>query len=169
MWRVNTWISTLVSEVNLGKYCLLLISYSIVNEDAAVIKTLTKADMIEFYKHYIHPESPARAKIAIHLIAQGTAPSAVAATAASSADTAEKVTKNATTLIEKGISALGFSKTPSSDAPAEGATNGVKKDINGTTPIVITNVRAFKAGLQVSAGPIAVKDMSEFEDLDAKL
>lgn len=120
--------------------------------------------MIDFYKRYIHPESPARAKIAIHLIAQGTAPSAVAA----ASTTAEKTTKNATTLIEKGISALGLNKT-SSDAPSSETTNGVKKDINGTVPIAISDVRAFKASLQVSAGPVAVKDLSEFEDLDAKL
>jgi insulysin len=34
------------------------------------MKLLTKEDMVEFFNHYIHPRSPARAKLAIHLVAQ---------------------------------------------------------------------------------------------------
>lgn len=39
-------------------------------KDAAEIRLLTKADMVEFYKHFIHPESPYRAKLSVHLVAQ---------------------------------------------------------------------------------------------------
>ncbi|OIW34047.1 UCH-domain-containing protein [Coniochaeta ligniaria NRRL 30616] len=39
-------------------------------QDAAHIKPLTKADLIEFFSQYIHPKSPARAKLAIYLVAQ---------------------------------------------------------------------------------------------------
>lgn len=35
-----------------------------------MIKTLTKDDILAFYDHYIHPESAARAKLSIFLIAQ---------------------------------------------------------------------------------------------------
>ncbi|KAK4107000.1 hypothetical protein N656DRAFT_764192, partial [Canariomyces notabilis] len=38
--------------------------------DAAAIKPLTKADMIEYFNHYIHPCPPSRAKIAVYLEAQ---------------------------------------------------------------------------------------------------
>jgi insulysin len=34
------------------------------------MKLLTKADMIEFFDTYMHPKSPTRAKLAIHLVAQ---------------------------------------------------------------------------------------------------
>lgn len=44
-----------------------------------------------------------------------------------------------------------------------------KKEANGTTPYVITDVREFRSKLQISAGPQAVKHISEFEELDAKL
>ncbi|KAH6624653.1 Metalloenzyme, LuxS/M16 peptidase-like protein [Chaetomium sp. MPI-SDFR-AT-0129] len=39
-------------------------------QDAAHIKPLTKAEMIEFFNQYIHPNSPSRAKLAVYLEAQ---------------------------------------------------------------------------------------------------
>jgi insulysin len=38
--------------------------------DADHIKPLTKEDLIGFFNHYIHPESTARAKLAVYLVAQ---------------------------------------------------------------------------------------------------
>jgi len=35
-----------------------------------LIKPLTKAEMIEFFDHYMHPASPHRAKLAIYFVAQ---------------------------------------------------------------------------------------------------
>jgi insulysin len=106
--------------------------------------------MIEFYTHYIHPTSTHRAKIAVHLIAQGLAPPTVA-----------------TAVIEKGIQILGLNKTGKDEEDGEAVE--VKPEGNGTTPIVITDVREFKSRLQVSAGPQPVKHLSEFEELDSKL
>ena len=40
--------------------------------DAEEIELLTKADMIEFFNHYVHPKSKFRAKLAVHLVAQAT-------------------------------------------------------------------------------------------------
>jgi insulysin len=40
---------------------------------------------------------------------------------------------------------------------------------NGTTPIVIRDVHAWKAGLEVSKGARPVQDLSEFEEIEAKL
>ncbi|KKA20371.1 Insulysin [Rasamsonia emersonii CBS 393.64] len=42
--------------------------------DAATIRTLTKPELIEFYRQYIDPASPTRAKISIHLNAQSGDP-----------------------------------------------------------------------------------------------
>ncbi|PLB35174.1 a-pheromone processing metallopeptidase Ste23 [Aspergillus candidus] len=39
--------------------------------DAANVRVLTKSDLIEFYRQYADPASPTRAKLAIHLNAQG--------------------------------------------------------------------------------------------------
>ena len=52
--------------------------------------------------------------------------------------------------------------------------NGVVKDAplpssNGTEPVIIEDIRDFKAGLHVSAGARPVKDLSEYEELDPKL
>jgi len=52
--------------------------------------------------------------------------------------------------------------------------NGVVKDAplpssNGSTPIIIDDIRDYKAGLTVSAGARPVKDLSEYEDLGSKL
>ena len=41
--------------------------------DAANVRTLTKADLIEFYQQYIDPSSATRAKLAIHMNAQSGA------------------------------------------------------------------------------------------------
>ena len=43
-----------------------------VDVDVAHIKPLTKDDMIAFFQHYIHPTSPARAKMSVHMIAQSS-------------------------------------------------------------------------------------------------
>ena len=40
--------------------------------DAAYLKPLTKAELIDFFDHYIHPTSPFRAKLSIHMIAQSS-------------------------------------------------------------------------------------------------
>jgi insulysin len=113
-------------------------------EDAAQIKLLTKANMIEFFNHNISPSSPARSKLAIHLNAQ----------------TPE-------TVVEDGMKTLAINKDKKDDEDGEVAP--VKQEGNGTTPYIITDVREFKSKLQVSAGPQPVKHISEFEELEPKL
>ncbi|KAK2763223.1 Insulinase (Peptidase M16) [Arachnomyces sp. PD_36] len=41
-------------------------------QDAACVRALTKPEMIEFFRQYIDPNSAARAKLSIHMIAQST-------------------------------------------------------------------------------------------------
>lgn len=122
-----------------------------VHHDAAHVKQLTKADMIEFYEHFIHPSSPARSKLAIHMKAQSA-----------SADTSA-----VKEVVGKGLKVLGLNKDHKDEEDGEVAS--VEVEGNGTTPYIITDVREFKSKLQVSAGPQPVKHISEFEDLDSKL
>lgn len=124
----------------------------IVYQDAANIKKLTKADMISFYQHFILPTSPARAKLAIHLSAQGAT-----------------TTTNSTSIVEKGLKALGLDNKDKKDAEDGEVPSVETTDANGTKPFIITDVREFKSKLQISAGPQPVKHISEFEELDAKL
>ena len=43
-----------------------------VEHDVAHLRPLTKADLIEFFDHYIHPTSPTRAKLSVHMIAKAS-------------------------------------------------------------------------------------------------
>jgi insulysin len=108
--------------------------------------------MIEFYQHFIHPASPTRAKLAIHMNAQSP----------SSEDTSAVME-----VVGKGLKVLGLNKDRKDEEDGEVAS--VETDENGTIPYIITDVREFKSMLQVSAGPQPVKHISEFEDLDSKL
>jgi insulysin len=65
----------------------------------------------------------------------------------------------AASLLEEGLRMLDL--MPKAE---EVAVEAPKKE-----PYVIENVRTFKASLPVSAGATPVKDLSEFEELDAKL
>lgn len=87
--------------------------------------------------------------MAIHLNAQGTS-NGLEQTAVTSA-------------LEKDLQALGLKDTN------KGEVAPVKEEINRTTPYVVTDVREFRSKLQISAGPQAVKHISEFEELDSKL
>jgi insulysin len=122
-----------------------------VHHDAAHIKALTKADMIEFYNYFVLPASPARSKLAIHLNAQ----------------TPKEGPKGVTAAVEKGMKVLGLNKDKKDEE--DGEVVPVKEEGNGTIPYIITDVREFKSKMQVSAGPQPVKHISEFEELDSKL
>ncbi len=111
--------------------------------------------MIQFYKQYIHPSSPLRAKLAIHLSAQ--TPAETGATPA---------TDLVLGVVEKGMKVLGLNGTKNED---QADTETAETEENGTIPFVITDVRQFKSMLQVSAGAQPVKHISEFEESDAKL
>lgn len=112
--------------------------------------------MISFYSHFIHPTSPARSKLAVHLIAQST-------------PSPELIEKPITAAIEKGMKVLGLNKDRQDQEDGEILGEIKKKEGNGTTPFIITDVRDFKSKMLVSAGPQPVKHISEFEELDAKL
>jgi insulysin len=117
---------------------------NLVYHDAANIKALTKDDMIQFFAHYISPSSPARSKLAVHLLAQGVSE------APSPAVKPQGVVEKA---LDEAMDQLGLQSEACSKRK----------------PYMVENVRDFKSLLAVSAGPQPVKDLSEFEGLDSKL
>jgi len=192
-----------------------------VEDDVAHIKPLTKQDLIDFFTHYIHPTSPHRAKLAVHMIAQAS-PQAVKATISDS-EQIEKVMS----LLSKYLTSLGVAvddeklakrfehvdiaggdqaamitaigKYLAEDAHVSPEQSQLViqqgKQLMGTIlpslgiaikPVVdgeqelpeappvkkttwIENVHGFKAGLEVSAGPGPVTDLSEYEEFEPKL
>lgn len=96
--------------------------------------------------HYIAPKSPARAKLAIHLHAQGM--SEVYAPV-------EIVSSKFNGTTEEGIDMLMIDSMPS----------GVTKELT-SKPYLVKNIRDFRSSLAVSASPQPVKDLSEFVERD---
>lgn len=146
--------------------------------------------MIEFYKTYISPSAPRRARISVHLHAQGAGEldtKVIKSLQASgltdvppeqrqSLDLLEKYVKEKTQLGEDKIASLvsGLKELGLTQAAPEEDTEETPGDIaNGSDAIKtyteIKDLRAFKAGLLASSGAHPVKDMSEYWDSDSKL
>ncbi|KAG5930400.1 hypothetical protein E4U42_001646 [Claviceps africana] len=155
-------------------------------QDAAHVKKLTKAEMVEFFNTYFSPLSSTRARISVHLKAR---------------DAGELDTKVINLLKESGLNDVPQEKRQSVDLlrdylqsenllasdKLEDVIEAMKKiglsqattseTTNGTTNVLsavdtaqeITDVHHYKAGLLASSGARPVKQISEFEDLDAKL
>ncbi|ROT35881.1 LuxS/MPP-like metallohydrolase [Sodiomyces alkalinus F11] len=162
-------------------------------QDAKHIKKLTKADMIEFFNRYIKPGSPTRAQLSVHLVAQGSAQSGEKMQALleslkvdksqetkvkaallrpelrSDAENLQLYLKNELKLSEDNVAAvLAAAKEPETGPKVNGS-QGEGASNEGREPQVITDVRDFRASLQATPGARPVKDLSEYEDLDAKL
>lgn len=107
----------------------------------------------------MHPVSPVRAKLSIHLHAKGV----------SEAPTpSENIPYEVTDVVEKGVDMLKIQTNPAK------IPNGITTQASGTNwtapePYIIEDVREFRSQLAASAGPRPVKDLSEFEELDSKL
>lgn len=150
--------------------------------------------MIDFYNHFIAPSSPARCKLVVHLHAKASSP--VADVESLSANLSKYLTSSGvepqeaalqTRLDAAGPSGiveavrahlsedLKIAKDTAAGIIEEGmkllnlAPAATEEKTEKSKPYVITNVREYRARMSVSAGPLAVKDLSEFEDLDAKL
>ncbi|KAL8640102.1 MAG: hypothetical protein Q9228_002938 [Teloschistes exilis] len=72
--------------------------------DVANLKPLGRQDMIDFFNHYIHPTSPARAKLSVHMIAQSS-PKATAGQQLSTKEQEEKLID----LLSKYLTSVGIS------------------------------------------------------------
>ncbi len=73
-----------------------------VDHDVAHLKPLTKEEMIDFFNHYIHPTSPTRAKLSIHMIAQAS-PKAIAGSM-----TGPEKKEKVISLLAKYLNTMGF-------------------------------------------------------------
>lgn len=196
--------------------------FSQLDEEVAHLKPLTKQELIEFFDYYIHPSSPTRAKLSIHMIAQAT-PKALAGNISETEQKSKLIGllgKYLTTMginveaekffqqfestdiiggdqngIMKAVSSyLSYTQTPPDQSseivkqaqqllaavlPSLGieikpvADGGVEDLPQAPPPLKATtyieNVHEYKAALSVSAGPIAVADLSEFEETEPKL
>ena len=77
--------------------------------DVENIEPITKAEILDFYREFIHPSSPTRAKIAIHLIAQSSVADLAAKT--SSTEKREKLVETVSQMLEQ----LGLEDTNTQD------------------------------------------------------
>lgn len=148
--------------------------------------------MIAFFDKYIKPGSPTRAKLSVHLVAQASAESDEKMTDLLKSLSLDKATetkvrasllrpelrddKENLQLYLKTLS-LAEDKIAAVVAAAEDPATGPKKDgpsseekpQAGPAPTVITDIRTFRASLQATPGARPIKDLSAYEDLDAKL
>ena len=85
------------THITNGRYDFLL-----VDEDVKHIRPLTKNDMMEFFKYYVHPQSPHRAKISVHLQAQSSPKIAAGSL------TAEEQMEKLTSALAKSFTLLGL-------------------------------------------------------------
>lgn len=129
--------------------------------------------MIAFFNEYVDPSSPARAKLAVHMHALGKSKSATANPAC-----LEEVKPIAEKLGEKAEVVAGIVQDGVKQVEEELAKIGLVKNGegskeenagNGVEAVEIKDVRYFKASLAVTPGPLPVKDLSEFEELESKL
>jgi insulysin len=112
------------------------------------VKPITKAEMIDFFKQYISPSSPARSKLSIHLHARSVSGDSSPAEATVS------------DLLATGVNMINLGSN---------ITNGNHADASKSEPYLVEDVEAFKAKLSVAPAPKPVKDLIEFEDLDSML
>jgi len=120
---------------------------SIVYTDVENIEPITKNEILEFFNQYIHPFSSTRAKVSIHLIAQAsTGPSATEENSAAAEENPDASVLRA----EQDV-----------------VVNGHQPSVSGVKmPFKIENVKAWKAGLQLSAAATPMKSLTNSKSLD---
>jgi insulysin len=152
------------------------------------VKPITKADLIEFYNTFFSPSSPTRARLSVHLHARNTPAMDkhiiellqkanlhdVPPQHRQSLDFLEKYLKETAQLDDSRVASIIADAEKAGLKPLTSEENAKPGDIvNGSDAVnkatVIEDIRAFKAGLLASAGAQPVRDLSEFEDTDAKL
>lgn len=142
--------------------------------------------MQELYNTYFNPASDRRARISVHLHARGAVEldtkivdllqkldlNEVPVDKRQSLDQLEgylkdeqKLSADKTTTLISEAKELGL-KQAAPDAEPPATTNGVSAV---ESAVEITDVRLYKASLQASVGARPVKDLSEYEETDAKL
>ncbi|OAA74612.1 a-pheromone processing metallopeptidase Ste23 [Akanthomyces lecanii RCEF 1005] len=156
--------------------------------DAAEVKLVTKAEMIDFYNKHFHPSSNSRARISVHLHARGAVERdskvVAALEQAGFADVPEQDRKSLDLVkahlqakhkpsnadldsVVASIKELGLVQTAHPEDDAEAVASGGQCAVD--TAQEIKDVRLYKSGLLASSGARPVKHLSEFEDTDSKL
>jgi insulysin len=162
-------------------------------QDAEHVKQLTKADMVEFFQTYIKPGSATRAKLSVHLVAQGSAASDEKMTELLKSLNLEKATetkvkasllrpemrndaeslqlylKTELNLADDKVAAVVAAARDPETGPKVNGVSEDTKTATGSKPVLITDIRSFRASLQATSGAKSKTDLSEYEDLDAKL
>lgn len=72
-------------------------------------------------------------------------------------------------LLKQILPSLNLTSAAATPEKDEGAEKQVIVDDKEKKTVLIKDVRAWKASLPASQGPRSVKDVTEFEDLEAKL
>ncbi|CAI6098997.1 unnamed protein product, partial [Clonostachys chloroleuca] len=143
--------------------------------DAAHVKALTKAQMLEFYKTYISPSSPTRARISVHLHARGAREpdtKIIALLQQAGLEDVPEEQRQCIDLLEKYLTKdLGLPPDQVSSTVSEARECGLKRAVSGTgagdiangstavsSAVEITDVRAFKSDLIASSEARPVKD-----------
>ncbi|KAG8529895.1 uncharacterized protein KY384_005376 [Bacidia gigantensis] len=192
--------------------------------EANYIEPLTKPEMIEFFKHYIDPSSPTRAKLSVHLKAQVT-PKSIAGSMtpaeqkekvlsvisksltaagieanlehlqkvfedvdvaggdrtsisnaireflssnnAMSEDQVSQLMEQVPQLLGTLLPGLGIEMKPEADAEDAEAELPPAPKVKRTT--YVDDVREYRSRLAVSAGPVPINPLSDYEDFEPKL
>ncbi|KAH8696868.1 insulin-degrading enzyme [Phaeosphaeriaceae sp. PMI808] len=111
--------------------------------DAKAIARLTKETMLNFFARFISPSSPQRAKLSVHLVANGKS--------SKTATAEEELTP------KRNIRAL-YSIDENSKYPNAGLTNT-------SHPVMINDCHAWRASMPTSPGVRPVKSMEEFAEV----
>lgn len=154
--------------------------------DAANIKPLTKAEMVAFYNEFLSPSSSSRARMSVHLHARGAGEldlKVIELLRSSGLEDVPQEKRQSLELLDgyledkpdvaqsKRESIVSHAKELGLSQTAETADKYSTQDAPSAveTAQEITDVRQHKAGLMASQGARPVKELSEFEETDAKL
>ncbi|RDA90676.1 hypothetical protein CP533_4663 [Ophiocordyceps camponoti-saundersi (nom. inval.)] len=153
--------------------------------DAANIKFLTKAEMVDFYDEFLSPSSSRRARLSVHLHARGAGELDMRVMELLRASGIDDVPQaNRSCLAQLEVYLKDVAKVPTDKAEVvirqaremglePTAQSGESEGEDSVVPALalakeITDVRRYRAGLPVSRGARPVKELSEFEETDAK-
>jgi insulysin len=165
-------------------------------QDADHVRPITKGQIIEFFNEFISNKSPSRAKLAVHLYARGSIQSQQAledllerldGETEETKDVVrvallEPVVRSDTKALRGCLEGLKLSKDKiaaimtATEDPATALKGSEDASKNASAPfkalpepVYIRDVRSYKASLQASCGARPAKDVTEFEEIDAKL
>lgn len=159
----------------------------IAQSDAAHVKRITKDEMVAFYKKYLDPSSKERARLSVHLHAQGASEldkkmiallqgldlSDVPQEKRQSVDLLESYLRTEKKLPEQTVAKV------MDQAKDVGLKRALQESENVDTTLLnadavqsaveITDANQFKAGLRAVSGGRPLYPLSDFEDSETKL